>query len=302
MSGGFSSVAIERAVRGTLLDHMAAISSEMLNYAEYVDSEYRTERHEWLGQPMRLVEFIGSSQITPLLGTNYDLENVPYSGTLSVDKGDWHANKSGSYKKRFQQFAMVAASFPNYLLTQALIDGTTATGYDGNAFFDDTHPARGDEGGTQDNLLAGTGTTASTLHTDLGTAIGTSLGFKAENGEPFFGGMVPSYDVVCHPNLMIPMSEALKAPLISNTSNVNIGVAGLYPNPWLSDVDDWYLLAKSPGKRPLIFQELQGIEVLTNNPQSDSYRLNRQIQITVDRDCAAGYGFWQSAIKVANTP
>jgi phage major head subunit gpT-like protein len=300
MSGGFSSAAIERAVRGTLLDHMAAASSEMLDYAQFVKSEYRTEVHEWMGQPMRLVEFLGSSQITPLLGTSYSLENVPYSGTLSVDKGDWHANKSESYRIRFQQFAQVAAGFPNYLITQALINGTTNTGYDANAFFSTTHPARGDEGGTQSNLLTGTGTTASALHTDLGAAIGASLAFKGENGEPFFGGLTPSFDVVCHPNLMIPMSEALKAPLIANTSNVNIGIAGMYPNPWLSDVDDWYLLVKTPGKLPLIFQELQGIEVMTNNPQADTYRLNREIQITVDRDCAAGYGFWQSAIKTTN--
>lgn len=300
MSAGFSQAAIERAVLGTMLKHATRQSPKMLEFAHFIKSKHRTEVHEWLSQPGRMVEVQGSSNIDPLLGTSFSVTNKLYDRTMSVNVTDMNGNESGSYQKRFDQFGAVTAAFPSRLLTQALIDGTTDTCYDGAAFFSSSHPARGDEGGVQDNLLDGTGTTASALHTDLGTAIGQAMAFKGENGEPFYGDFTPSFGVVCHPNLMMAFSEAIKAPIIAQTSNVNVGIVDLYANPHLSDADDWYLLGKDDAYKPLILQELEALTVKANDPFSDSRRLQKSAQATAEWDGRASYAFWQSAIKMVN--
>ena len=169
-------------------------------------------------------------------------------------------------------------------------------GYDGVAMFHDAHPARKDEGGTQDNKLAITGTTTANIQTDLALALQAMLGFVDEAGEPFHGDGEPlQLLVVCANNLLRNMREALNATIISSTSNVNAGMAALYSSSRIT-ASDWYLF-RINGPKPFICQEEQPV-MFEAIESGESAAKRRQYEYVVSMAGGVGPGFWQSAVSV----
>ena len=299
MSQLYTQTSMEKGLKVLFLKYFAreAALAPRLCYIESSDSD--SEKYDWLGQSPTMQEFLDERRSIPLSNTGYTITNKTWESTVTVKRQDLADNKTGSIQRRIQQMAATAAGHQNKLLIDTLVNGTTDTCYDGTAFFGNSHTARADEGGTQDNLLAGSGTTTSAFGTDFAVAKREMLLFTAENGEPFHGDGMQQLVVIVPPALEKVARETLNAGMISNTSNVQVGAAQLIVSPRLSDVDDWYLL-RTDNARALIMQDREPLQFTSLEGNSDSGFMRDQWHYGVRARYQAGYAYWQSAIKTVN--
>ena len=305
MSLLYSATSLEKGLKTLFLQNFSAESTlaDRLCYVESSASD--KEKYEWLGQAPQMAELVGERKITPLSSTGYELENTTYESTVSISRNHLEDNQTGSIRRRIQQMAQTASAHVNKLVINALINGTTNTGYDGAAFFANSHTARGDSG-AQDNLLAGSATTTSGLATDLAAAKAAMLNFLDEAGEPFHGDGNLALTVVAPPALEKNFREVLSAGIISQTASQVMlapgqsGMADLIISPRLTDADDWYVLRTDNLARGLIFQQRSPIEFSALESNTESSFLKEVYLYGCRARYGVGYGFWQSAIKTVN--
>ena len=299
MSLLYSAISLEKGLKTLFLQNFSAESTlaDRLCFVESSASD--KEKYEWLGQAPQMAELVGERKITPLSSTGYELENTTYESTVSISRNHLEDNQTGSIRRRIQQMAQTASAHVNKLVINALINGTTNTGYDGAAFFANSHTARGDSG-AQDNLLAGSATTTAGLATDLAAAKASMLNFLDEAGEPFHGDGNLALTVVAPPALEKNFREVLGAGVISQTDNMQSGMADLVISPRLTDADDWYVLRTDNLARGLIFQQRSPIEFSALESNTESSFLKEVYMYGVRARYGVGYAFWQSAIKTVN--
>tara|TARA_R110000824_G_scaffold330793_1_gene517543 strand:+ start:84 stop:992 length:909 start_codon:yes stop_codon:yes gene_type:complete len=302
MSVLYTPTSLEKGLKTLFLQHFSTEAALAPRIAHIESSDSDSEKYDWLGQSPTMQQFLDERRTIPLSNTSYSIENLTWEATITVSRNDLADNRTGSIQRRIQQMAATAAGHQNKLIINQLIDGTSATlglCYDGTAMFGNSHPARGDEGGVSDNLLSGTGTTVAAVSADLATAKATMLNFANESSEPFFGDGVGSLAVVCSPSLEKVFRETLNAGMISNTSNVQVGMADLIVSPRLSDVDDWYLL-NTGSARSLILQDREPLEFSALEGNSDSGFMRDQWVYGVRARYNVGVGFWQAGVKTVN--
>lgn len=269
--------------------------------ANIVDSKANNEKYAWAGPSPSMSQFLDEQQFTPLTDTGYTLTNNTYSAGLAVSRAQIEDDQLNGIRMRIAQMAATAAGHRNEIISDLLVNGTTDLCYDNESFFGDAHLARADEGATQDNLLAGTGTTTAQVQTDLTTGIATIMGFTGENGEPVVENPT-RWAVVAPPELLGAMQEALKARDVVDTTNVRFAgmTFDVIFDPRLSDADDWYLLYTGGGIKPLIFQDRSPLEFTALEKDSDSGFRREQYLYKVRARYVGGYALWQYAVKMVN--
>jgi len=272
--------------------------------ATVVDSSANNEKYAWAGPAPVLAQFVDEVQFTPLSDTSYTLTNNTYTAGLAVSRSTIEDDQLNGIRLRIGQMAAVAMGHRNSIVSSLLTNGTSDNGYDAVSFFNDSHPARADEGGTQDNLLGGSGTTTANFQTDLTTGVSTIMTFLGENGEPVVENP-SSFAVVAPPNVMGTLREALGSQEISNTTNVRFqGMSfDIILDPRLSstDTNDWYLLYTGGGVKPLIFQDRSPLEFTALERDSDGGFTKEQYKYKVRARYVGGYSFWQYACKFVNS-
>jgi phage major head subunit gpT-like protein len=258
------------------------------------------EKHPWVGPPPQMVEFTDEVQFFGLSDAVVTLTNKIYAAGLEFRRKDLDDQQSNLLDMKIRQMVDAANGHYNKELTTLIQNGDQSTynSYDDVSFFNDSHPARDQEGGTQDNLLSQTGTTTANLITDLALARAARNGFKSENGEPFWGDLDPKEYVMCGPGLEHNMREVLQAPVISQTSNVYYSSAELLVNRRLTG-DTWFLFSCTDGIKPFIFQPRDPIEFAAlDNNDSDTAFLKELYRYKVRSRDVFGYAYWQAAIQI----
>lgn len=302
-----SSTVLTQGIKGLFVRELSGVTGALLpqRLATMAPSNARSETYAWLGQPSQMQEVDPSGYFTDndaqpepdikqLSDTTYSITNKTFRNKLVIPRVDLEDDQIGGLALRVQQMVATGVGHKNALLTTLIENGTSGLCYDGTAFFGDSHTARKDEGGTQDNLLAGSGVTAANFQTDIGTGISTISTFKAENGEPFFSDMPMNYVLMAHPSQFAKVRVALGADLISNTSNVDFDGFSITPvfNARLSDTNDWYLFAVD-GVRPFIWQDRVPLSL-------ESKEKDEHFEYSLRARYNCGYGFWQKAVKFVN--
>lgn len=274
--------------------------SELMKLAFMETSDTDSETYEWLGNAPQMSEAGGARTFTSLSNTTYSIANVSYKSGVQVLKDHIDDNKSGSIKRRIDSLATVAATHPGKIMSEKIVSGTTDLCYDGAAFFANAHPVRSDEGGTQDNLLAGTGVTAAALRTDIAAAKSALRRFKSENGEVFQDGDMKLV-VVVPTELEIPMAEAIRTSTVSTGGeNIHQGMAEIIVDPRLSDVNDWYTFVVDEDRKPMIWQNRAPLKFSQQGAGSADEFHEGLHSFGADVRYGCGYGYWQSAIKTVN--
>jgi phage major head subunit gpT-like protein len=291
---------LEKGLKIKFLEYFQSEVSlaSQIAYVESSDSD--EESYDWLGQAPAMSEVRAGEDITvtPLSNTKYTITNKVFSASIAISRSDLADNKTGSINRRIQQMAAAAAGHANKLLIDALVGNGNC--YDGAAMFNVAHPVRGDEGGTQSNLLTGTGTTTAQVATDIASAKASLLKFKDEGGRPFAGDGAMSLAVVCPPDIEKQVREALNAQIISNTSNVMQGAADVIVSPRLTDANDFYVL-RTDTARALILQEREPVEFSALEGSSDSGFMREQYLYKVRSRLNAGFAHWSASCKVSNS-
>ena len=277
--------------------------------ASLVESDKDKETYAWFGQvpAMELILDDASPKFTGVTSATYELTNKLYKAAMQLKRKDLDDDQTGLIDLRIQELARVGVEHLNSLVINLLINGDvsgTGNDYTGQAFFNNTHTARLSSG-AGDNIIAGTGVTVAAIKTDIGTAISTSAAFLGENGLPFHTGM-SEFTVVAPVALQMQLIEAIRAPLISNTSNILLNQfnIGILTDPRLDadDANDYYVLHTGGAIKPFILQERDGFEFQAlDDMEATELAAIHEIYRYINRwRGTAGYAHWQNAVKVTN--
>lgn len=293
-------------IRGarTALVEAAQISERPLApvIAKIVPSDGNKESYPWIGEAhaMRLLK--DELETVGLSDALYEITNEKYAIGLEVDQDQLDDDQLGAIMERVTMMGTVALNFPNKLLISALVNGTSLGGYDGVSFFNDAHPIRNLESATQDNLLAGSGATAANILTDLSAGVAALTKWKGENNEPLSDAR-SDFVAMCPADLLGAMNVAIHAQLVSNTSNVQNHGLRITPvvSARLTDVNDWYLLDVTSGRRPLIYQERRRVRPEFLGPGSDYWVTKEKALFKFSWRGNVGYGHHGTALKFVNS-
>jgi len=297
----YSATSLEKGLRAIFLTQMALEGPSYIDeLATVVESKSDSEKYQWLGSPPQVEEVIDEFVSKGILDTSYTITNKKFGAIVEVSRDDIMDDQLGGIMMVVRGLATVARRYPNKLLMDALANGATNTGYDGNAYFSATHPVRG-LATTVSNITTLTGTTTAAVATDLNSAIAQLLGQLGENGEPINESGLPKLKIVAPLSFRKAMKETLLAPIISSSSNVAFqgdDITTLF-TPRLTG-SAWYLLAVDGPVKPLVWQDREPItfHALEQDSGSD-YEFRREIyQYKARFRGNAGYGPWQKAVKV----
>jgi len=299
-------------VRGTFIEALARPQPPSLvdMIATEVKSQADKENYAWLGEVSALEEWVDEMpegdmlENTDVDAAGYELVNKKYATALRFRRDDMNDQKTGGLNIRVRDLAQRASRKADALLIDALVAGTTATDYTGEAFFTATHATRGAQSSMQSNLLTGSGITTANCATNIASAVAALYNYLDEAGEPLNEVFRQLY-ILYPPALHKPISEAVKAGVISQTSNVQFSDQDimLIKSPRLTSTSavDYYVGIKDAEVRGLIWQDRESITMETNGPQSDSWVQQEQQIFKVRLRGRAGYGRWQRCVLINNT-
>lgn len=270
-------------------------------------SEGYDEDYAWIGDDSGFEEFVDKVNFVPNSDGTYSLVNKKYTAGRVIKRDDWNDDRVGGFGIRFREAGSKYNGYIDYLVTAAVISGTTygASSIAAGAHFRTDHPARGQEGGTQSNLLTGAGTSAANLRTDLAAALAKFMTLKGEDGQPLHLGIM-RVGMMVPAALLFTAREAVKAGIISSTSNVQFSdeQIDVWANPYL-DADstvDWYPYLADASMRGMLWQDREGLTLeVQDSAESDSYFEREEMRFKERFRGRAGYGKWQKIIKINNT-
>lgn len=291
-------VSLEKGLRA---EFMKAYSSTepvaLMNAAMKITSTAAVEKFGWLGTAPTMQEFKDEKSPKGLLDYDYTLKNVPFEGTLQVDKFALRNDQLGATQVRIRDLSARAKVFPAKLMLQLLVGGTINLGYDKQPFFSASH-AEG-ASGVQSNLLTGTGVTLSALENDFNTAKTALLSYKDDQGEPWYEDSAGLDLLVVAPTALAPQFEKLfKTDLINNTTNTVKGGAQVMASARLTG-NSWYLINLAGEIKPFILQENMPVTFGALEGESDQGFKRRMYLYGVEWYGNVGYGLWQKAVKVS---
>lgn len=285
------------------------------------------ENHRFLGStpPMRLW---GEGRVAQgLRSERYDVKNQKYEATIEVDRDELDDEQTNQIRPRIQQMANRATQHKDDLIAQLLIVGGTThstglaynggtaigLGYDGVSFFNTAHVSG--LSGSQDNALTTT-ITDTTNHIatvaewkEIQRKMFTKLmAYKDDQGKPFFPNQPGAIDLYVHPANYSNATEAAKALVISQTSNVFAGVVNVVSFPWLASYATQigsgteaqgysYMFYTGDPIKPFIFQDRMPIEFGALELQSESGWRTEKYMYGIRARYAMAYGAWQFAIR-----
>lgn len=276
--------------------------------ATIVPSTTTEEIYPWVAELPQLREWVGERVANDIATYSYSLKNKDWELTAKLDRNLVQDDKAGMFTKvTVPMIAKAAKRKPGLLVRDILRTGQSLACYDGQNFFDASHPISKFPGsgvsGTQQNYWS---SGKALTPTNYASVRATMMAYKGESGEAL--GVRPNLLVV-PPQLEGEARMILNADFIApgtyggtnvgSISNPLKGSAELLVIPELAaDATSWYLLDTSWGIKPFLYQERQSpIMVPFVNPSDPSVFYRKQYEFGVDMRGAAGIGLWFLSAK-----
>ncbi len=264
--------------------------------AAIIPSTQRENRYAWMKLIPRLKEWIGERVLNNLSARGYTIVNKDYEDTIAVDRNDIEDDSMGVYAPAVQTLGQQAALWPDDLMTICIQSGTTNLCFDGQPFFDDSHPVDGD------NPALGVYANDFELplnHENFAFVRATMMSYLGEDGKPL--KVMPKLLLV-PPQLEQVANQILKATIIApaggfaagaaqSQDNVLKGSADLLVIPeFANEPTTWYLIDNSKPIKAFIFQ-LRKAPVLVSltDPTSENVFFQRKFIFGVDARGNTGY-------------
>jgi len=297
-----NTIALTKGIKTAFNKALASIpiNEGLMQIATRLPSNANSETYGWLGDVPMMREWLGPKKAKDLKDYSYTLTNKDWEATLVVDRNELKDDQTGMILPRIQMLAQSARENEAIIVSDLIINGTSDTAYDSVAFFSNTSGTR-----VIDNLLSGTGTSASQIETDLTTARATMMKFYFDESDRKFGFKFDT--VVCPPELEIlflkimESSTAVSASAAGVNNPFNRFLTRVIPDPRLSDANDWYAFATSYPLKPMIFQDREKPHIESQASGSDSEFFWKKYYYSAESRCIGGYGFPHMAIKVVNS-
>lgn len=288
-------------VKGLRAEYQESYDAYVNQYggiAMEITSTTQTENFAWLGSVPRMRVFNGERKPVKLGDYKYSIDNEEYESSIAVDLKDVDDDQTGKYAILAGQIGESSAQFPDELIFGTLLPGGFAgLAYDGQFFFDTDHSIGAS--GNQSNLI-----TIKLGPTGFAAARLLFYRFKDDQGRPINSNL----DLL----LVIPPDLLATAEALINTQYTAPGVLNPYyqaakiqVNPWLTDVNAWYLVNRTGKVKPFVLQtrkreELAVLGALpgTSNVvnQAESMFMRRKVYVGTYWRGAVGYGLFQKAV------
>ncbi|MEN6521272.1 MAG: Mu-like prophage major head subunit gpT family protein [Armatimonadota bacterium] len=287
---------LEAGLKTVFFEAYDAASNDSEKIMTVVPSEQDTETYAWLGSVPKMREFTDERLPAGLLEHEYKIKNKTWEASIAVDRAAIEDDLYGQIKLRVQGLARETKRHIDEIAFSLLTSGFSAVCHDGQYFFDTDHS----EGisGTQSNKC-----TDALSATALQNAITAMSKFKDDRGKPL--GISPDVLVV-PPDLQWTALELLKSTYYPEIVDPAVGsqkLAGnplknrleLIVSPYLTDTDNWYLLATNWVVKPIIFQSRVPVEFAALESASENGFMRDQYIYGVRARYNAGFGLWQTA-------
>lgn len=266
------------------------------NYAELAPSSTKQNMYTWLAELAGLRKWIGPKLARNIAARGVIVANDDYEDTMEVDRNDIDDDNAGIFGRRAELMGDAASRWGDDLVTAALIAGNTTACFDGQNFFDASHPVDVDDAsqGTYANLF----TSRALTQTNFNYVYSQMQSFRGESGKSL--EITPQLLITGPANRQIA-NEICKAGLISQglgsstgaaaATNVNQGEVTPIILPRL--IDDtagvWYL-ASVDRLKPLLFQQRKPpTPVQMTNPDNPQVFNQRKFTYGVEARGAASY-------------
>lgn len=249
-----------------------------------------------------------------------EYDQSTYELTIDLDSDLVRNAKAYDQSDIVREATMSAVLFPDYLSSQAVINGATALAYDGVAFYGSTHKYAKAGANTINNTASATGVTVPLLAADISTAL-TKLRTFLDNTKPgrllnplasegagkllihcpvalqqafrqmIFGSMIPI-------TVPVTTSGTAAAPVANNTLQ---GIADIFADGYLdvNSATTWYLHYVGMPQRPFVFIENYPIQVSVLGFGSEHEINTNKVRIAIKHRFVLGYYRFDRSIKVA---
>lgn len=270
-------------------------------------SNQESETYRWLGMVPQVREWVGGRQVKPLRAQGVTIVNKVWESTIRVDADEQRRDKTGQIMVRVNEMARRVATHPNKLLTELILNGETAPGYDGEEFFGTEH-SEGDSGVQSNSITHDAATPTAPSDTEMYEAIVKGIaqivGFKDDQGEPM-NESARSFLVMVPMAFLSSTLVALSSQTVDASSNPLASGAPFrvewVANPRLTWTEKFAIFRTDGETRPFLFQEELPVQVQILAEGSELEVNENQHQYGVKAVHAAGYGFWQDACLVRFT-
>lgn len=224
--------------------------------------------------------WFGERYVRNLVARGYTLSNLLFELTMAVPRTKIEDDQYGLYGRKVEMLGRQAKIWPDLQCFTALINGGAATSlcYDGLPFFSASHPIdpSGATAGVQSNSL-GLPLTGANFATALATGkayLGRDnapLGTFA-NGKPLLV-VGPTLEKTARDlmaaNYLSPATAWGAAAANAPSSNTYLGAADILITPWITSATAWYLIDRSFGLNPIVWQLRQTPQIQTRTADSD---------------------------------
>jgi len=263
-----------------------------------VTSTTQSEDFAWLGSVPRMRLFNGERKPVQLGNYKYRIENEEYESSIAIDLKDVDDDQTGKYAVLAAQIGESSAMFPDELLYGTVLPGGfSSLAYDGQYFYDTDHSVGAS--GIQSNLL-----TDKLGPTSYGAARTLFRRFKDDQGRPV--NALLDLVLIVPPELESAAYAIVGRPeLAPGVANEFYNTAEVRVNPWLTDVNAWYLVNKSGVVAPFVKlnRKYEPLAVLGHLPtegsvinQSEAEFMRRKVYTGTYWRGAVGYGLFQKSV------
>jgi phage major head subunit gpT-like protein len=277
-------------------------------YAMEVPSSARSSLHAWLANQASVREWLGSRQAKGMSTRSWEVFNRKWELTYEFERDQIDDDLSGLMASAIMQARSLGEKFARHedlLIAQALEAGLTSACFDGQNYFDTSHPVDidGYTSGTFSNKL----TTSALNHSNYNTALVKLMSFKNADGSPMVANlnglllMVPpalklTAQQIVEVQSLTPASSIALFGTSGASQNPLYGSARVVVNPYLTSTTRYFLIAAGGMVKPVMLQRRRPLETQEIAEGSDLWFKEEKILIGGSARYAASYTLPQLAI------
>jgi phage major head subunit gpT-like protein len=271
--------------------------------ATVINTTLPVQKYSWLGAVPPMREFLDERRPSGMSPYTVSIEDKTFESTIAVDRKAIEDDQLELIRLRIRDLAFRVSAHRQQIVAEALANGFSGTGYDGQSLFSTAHPTVGSS--TYSNK-----STAALSAASLADAISAMMTVPDDTGVPM--GIAPD-TLLVGPKLQWSAIELVDSPVVVYKGNASDnapstpyknalqGRLNLVVSPFLTGAFDdyWFLLDTKRPIKSVILQQRSDVPVefsaLDNASGAESAFMRDRFYYGVRGRYNVGYGLWQTA-------
>ena len=280
----------------TELDHSVAD-----RIATVINTTQPSQKYAWLGTVPPMSEFVDERKPSGMAAYSVTIEDKVFEASIAVDRRAIEDDQLDLIRMKVRDLAFRVSAHRQQIVVEALANGTTGVGYNGQPLISNSHPV---QGGTYSNR-----TGAALDATTLASAINSMMLTPDDQGTPL--GISPD-TLVIGPKLQWTAMELVESPVVVYQGNTNDTAAStpylnafkgrlnVVVSPFLNGAFDdyWFLLDTKRPIKGVILQQRSDVPVeftaMDDPNASEAAWMRDRFYYGVRGRYNVGFGLWQT--------